>query len=104
MGSASRRPLGRVAGSTHGARAERPDEHSAVHQGRCRGDALHAGTRVIVSSMSACGRCACCRMLMCSQRTSGGGIVGNRTDGTRAEFVRSAQADTRPYAVPAGGA
>jgi alcohol dehydrogenase len=61
-----------------------------------------AGDRVLISCISACGKCAYCRKLMYSHCTTGGWILGNRIDGTQAEFVRIPHADTSLYRIPEG--
>lgn len=60
------------------------------------------GDRVLISCISACGKCLYCRRLMYSHCTSGGWILGNTIDGTQAEFVRIPHADTSLYPVPDG--
>jgi len=62
--------------------------------------AFKPGDRVLISCISACGKCAYCRRLMYSHCTTGGWILGNRIDGTQAEFVRIPYADTSLYSVP----
>ncbi len=64
--------------------------------------AFKAGDRVLISCISACGKCVYCRKLMYSHCTTGGWILGNRIDGTQAEFVRIPYADTSLYHIPAG--
>ena len=61
-----------------------------------------AGDAVLISCVSACGKCAACRRQMYSHCSSGGWILGNRIDGTQAEFVRIPHADMSLYAIPAG--
>jgi alcohol dehydrogenase len=61
-----------------------------------------AGDRVIVSCISSCGVCEYCRKNMYSHCTTGGWILGNRIDGTQAEYVRIPHADTSLYPVPDG--
>src|ERR1700675_3477822 len=63
---------------------------------------FRAGDRVLISCISACGKCAYCRKLMYSHCTTGGWILGNRIDGTQAEFVRIPYADTSLYPIPDG--
>jgi len=63
---------------------------------------LKKGDRVLISCVSACGRCAYCRKLMFSHCTTGGWILGNTIDGTQAEFVRKPHADSSLYPIPAG--
>ena len=60
------------------------------------------GDHVIVSCISSCGKCDYCRRGMYSHCTSGGWILGNKIDGTQAEYVRIPFADTSLYHVPAG--
>ena len=64
--------------------------------------AFKVGDPVLISCISACGKCANCRRQMYSHCASGGWILGNRIDGTQAEFVRIPHADTSLYAIPAG--
>ena len=64
--------------------------------------AFHAGDHVLISCISACGKCAYCRRGMYSHCTTGGWILGNEIDGTQAEFVRIPHADTSLYPIPAG--
>ncbi len=60
------------------------------------------GDRVLISCISACGRCDFCRKGMYSHCSTGGWILGHRIDGTQAEFVRIPHADTSLYPIPAG--
>ncbi|MEO6886135.1 MAG: zinc-dependent alcohol dehydrogenase family protein [Jatrophihabitantaceae bacterium] len=61
------------------------------------------GDRVLVSCVSACGRCRFCRDARFGQCTGGGGwILGNEIDGTQAEYVRVPFADNSTYPVPDG--
>ncbi len=60
------------------------------------------GDRVLISCISACGKCEYCRRLMYSHCTTGGWILGNKIDGTQAEFVRIPYADTSLYPIPDG--
>jgi alcohol dehydrogenase len=60
------------------------------------------GDPVLISCISACGKCAYCRKLMYSHCTTGGWILGNTIDGTQAEFVRIPHADTSLYRIPEG--
>ena len=61
-----------------------------------------AGDRVLISCVSACGKCAYCRQQMFSHCGHGGWILGNEIDGTQAEFVRTPFADTSLYPIHAG--
>src|SRR5271167_5084089 len=64
---------------------------------------VHVGDRVLVSCISACGRCRFCREGRYGQCLGGGGwILGNLIDGTQAEYVRVPFADTSTYMVPEG--
>lgn len=64
---------------------------------------LAPGNRVLISCISACGRCPYCRTSQFSQCLSGGGwILGHRIDGVQAEYVRVPFADTSTYQVPDG--
>ncbi len=64
--------------------------------------AFKKGDRVLISCISACGKCEYCRKGMYSHCTTGGWILGNKIDGTQAEFVRIPHADTSLYPIPAG--
>lgn len=64
--------------------------------------AFKAGDRVLISCVSACGKCEYCRKGMFSHCTTGGWILGNTIDGTQAEFVRTPHADTSLYPIPDG--
>jgi alcohol dehydrogenase len=58
------------------------------------------GDRVLVSCISACGRCEYCRRGMYSHCLTGGWILGNEIDGTQAEYVRIPHADSSLYPLP----
>jgi alcohol dehydrogenase len=61
-----------------------------------------AGDRVLVSCISACGKCRFCRESRFGQCLDGGGwILGHNIDGTQAEKVRVPFVDTSAYPVPA---
>ena len=60
------------------------------------------GDRVLISCVSACGKCIYCRKLMYSHCTTGGWILGNKIDGTQADFVRTPHADMSLYHLPEG--
>ena len=64
--------------------------------------AFKQGDRVLISCITACGKCEYCRKLMYSHCTTGGWILGNKIDGTQAEFVRIPYADTSLYPIPEG--
>jgi len=60
------------------------------------------GDRVLISCITACGRCDYCRRGMYSHCATGGWILGHMIDGTQAEYVRIPHADTSLYRVPEG--
>lgn len=63
---------------------------------------IQEGDRVLVSCISACGRCMYCRRGLQSQCLNGGGwILGHLINGTQAEYVRTPFADTSLYKLPA---
>jgi alcohol dehydrogenase len=64
---------------------------------------VQLGDRVLVSCITACGRCRYCREGQYGQCLGGGGwILGHNIDGTQAEYVRVPFADNSTYPVPAG--
>jgi alcohol dehydrogenase len=64
--------------------------------------AFKVGDPVLISCVSACGKCANCRRQMYSHCSTGGWILGNSIDGTQAEYVRIPHADMSLYPIPAG--
>jgi alcohol dehydrogenase len=64
--------------------------------------AFKAGDHVLISCVSACGKCSYCRKQMYSHCTTGGWILGNTIDGTQAEYVRIPHADNSLYPIPDG--
>jgi alcohol dehydrogenase len=60
------------------------------------------GDPVLISCISACGVCGPCRRGMTSHCATGGWILGNKIDGTQAEYVRVPHAATSLYALPPG--
>ena len=62
--------------------------------------AFAPGDHVLISCITACGRCEYCRRGMTSHCATGGWILGNIIDGTQAEYVRIPHADTSLYAIP----
>ena len=64
--------------------------------------AFKMGDRVLISCISSCGKCEFCRRGMFSHCTTGGWILGNKIDGTQAEYVRIPHADTSLYPIPEG--
>ena len=80
--------------------------HEAVGTVEAVGSAvttLRPGDRVLVSCISACGRCRYCRESRYGQCLGGGGwILGHLIDGTQADYVRVPFADTSTYKLPTG--
>lgn len=64
--------------------------------------ALKPGDHVLVSCISSCGKCRYCRRGMYSHCETGGWVLGNRIDGTQAEFVRIPHAETSLHRIPDG--
>ncbi len=64
--------------------------------------AFRPGDRVLISCVTACGKCEYCRRQMFSHCTTGGWILGNKIDGTQAEYVRIPYADNSLYPIPDG--
>ncbi|MEU1202311.1 zinc-dependent alcohol dehydrogenase family protein [Streptomyces sp. NPDC005813] len=63
---------------------------------------VRPGDRVLVSCISACGRCVYCRQGTYGQCRDGGGwILGHLIDGTQAEYVRVPYADLSVHPLPA---
>jgi alcohol dehydrogenase len=60
------------------------------------------GDHVLISCVTACGKCDFCRKQMYSHCIQGGWILGNKIDGTQAEFVLTPFADTSLYPIPDG--
>jgi len=64
---------------------------------------LKKGDRVLLSCISACGRCRYCREGHPGQCLNGGGwIFGHLIDGVQAEYARVPFAETSTYKIPAG--
>ncbi|GAA3560465.1 zinc-dependent alcohol dehydrogenase family protein [Nonomuraea rosea] len=78
--------------------------HEAVGTVTATGSAVttvRPGERVLVSCITACGRCRYCRTGTYGQCLGGGGwILGHRIDGTQAEYVRVPFADTSTHRLP----
>jgi len=64
--------------------------------------AFRPGDHVLISCISACGKCEYCRRGMYSHCIAGGWVLGNEIDGTQAEYVRIPHADTSLYSIPQG--
>ncbi|KTC81950.1 zinc-dependent alcohol dehydrogenase family protein [Legionella cincinnatiensis] len=58
------------------------------------------GDKVLISCITSCGKCDYCRRSMYSHCIHGGWILGNKIDGTQAEYVLIPQADTSLYKIP----
>ncbi|MET9359650.1 zinc-dependent alcohol dehydrogenase family protein [Streptomyces sp. NPDC006632] len=62
---------------------------------------VRPGDRVLISCISACGRCRFCRESRYGQCRGGGGwVLGHTIDGTQAEYVRVPFADLSVYPLP----
>lgn len=62
--------------------------------------AFRPSDRVLISCISSCGKCECCRHGMYSHCTTGGWILGKEIDGTQAEYVLTPHADTSLNPIP----
>ena len=60
------------------------------------------GDHVLISCITSCGKCDYCKKGMYSHCDNGGWILGNKIDGTQAEYVRIPFADNSLYPIPAG--
>ncbi|KAJ5306847.1 hypothetical protein N7508_005862 [Penicillium antarcticum] len=58
------------------------------------------GQMVLISCITSCGMCHYCRRKMPSQCESGGWILGNKIDGTQAEYVRIPHAPFSLHVLP----
>ncbi|EEQ91650.2 alcohol dehydrogenase [Blastomyces dermatitidis ER-3] len=58
------------------------------------------GDAVLISCITACGACPACRKGMSSHCVSGGWILGNKIDGTQAEYVRIPHAASSLHKLP----
>lgn len=79
--------------------------HEGVGTVEAVGDAVtrfEPGDHVLISCITSCSKCGACKKGMYSHCVDGGWILGNRIDGTQAEYVRIPYADTSLYRVPAG--
>ncbi|MFH7597891.1 alcohol dehydrogenase catalytic domain-containing protein [Streptomyces racemochromogenes] len=62
---------------------------------------VRPGDRVLISCISACGRCRFCREARYGQCRGGGGwVLGHTIDGTQAEYVRVPFADLSVHPLP----
>ena len=80
--------------------------HEAVGEVVEAGQAVRSvrpGDRVLLSCITACGRCHPCRAAAYGQCRGGGGwVLGHRIDGTQAEYVRVPFADHSLHPLPSG--
>ncbi len=60
------------------------------------------GDRVLISCITACGKCEYCKKQMYSHCEDGGWILGHLIDGTQAEYERIPHADNSLYPIKAG--
>ena len=60
------------------------------------------GDQVLISCITACGRCDYCKRGLYSHCRDGGWILGNLIDGTQAESVRIPHADNSLHRLPMG--
>lgn len=58
------------------------------------------GDKVLISCICSCSKCHFCRKGMYSHCTTGGWLLGNKINGTQAEYVRIPHADTSLYKIP----
>ncbi|KAJ5224962.1 hypothetical protein N7468_006187 [Penicillium chermesinum] len=68
------------------------------------GDAVqgfHVGDRVLISCMTKCGSCKYCQRGIAAHCETGGWVLGNRIDGTQAEYVRVPHAQLSLHTLPA---
>lgn len=61
---------------------------------------FHKGDKVLISLITSCGRCSFCKKGMYSHCRNGGWMLGNKIDGTQAEYVRVPYADTGLHLLP----
>lgn len=61
---------------------------------------LKVGDHVLISCITADGKCEYCRRGMYSHCLDGGWLLGHQIDGTQAEYVRIPHADTSLYKLP----
>lgn len=60
------------------------------------------GDHVLISCITACGKCGYCKKQLYAHCEDGGWILGHLIDGTQAEYVRIPHADNSLYHVPEG--
>lgn len=60
------------------------------------------GDHVLISCITACGRCANCKRQLYAHCADGGWQLGHLVDGTQAEYVRIPHGENSLYLIPAG--
>lgn len=60
------------------------------------------GDHVLISCITACGRCANCKRQLYAHCADGGWQLGHLVDGTQAEYVRIPHGENSLYPIPAG--
>lgn len=60
------------------------------------------GDKVIISCVTACGKCEYCKKSLFAHCVDGGWILGHLIDGTHAEYVHIPHADNSLYHIPQG--
>ncbi|KAG8166030.1 hypothetical protein KVR01_004582 [Diaporthe batatas] len=73
-----------------------------VHEAGASVRRYRKGDRVLISAISSCATCEYCRRGMYSHCTTGGWILGNKVDGTQAEYVRVPHAESSLHPLPEG--
>lgn len=63
---------------------------------------FRVGDKVLISCITSCGKCHYCKEKMYSHCEVGGWLLGNKIDGTQAEYVRIPYADTSLHLIPDG--
>ncbi len=61
---------------------------------------FQVGDKVLISCITSCGKCNFCKNKMYSHCEVGGWLLGNKIDGTQAEYVRIPFADTSLHPIP----
>lgn len=78
--------------------------HEGVGVVEAIGNSVHkfaVGDRVLIASQTCCGACQFCRTGIVSHCDEGGWQLGNRVDGTQAEYVRIPHANLSLHKIPA---
>lgn len=77
--------------------------HEGVGVVEQTGPSVHkvaVGDRVVIASQTRCGACRFCRVGIASHCEDGGWQLGNRVDGTQAEYVRIKHANLSLHKIP----